>query len=65
MTVRFVSVNDTPQISFSDRKFRNRQFFALVLPLHGEVAVCFVAAVNSVLDVFIKVVRGIVCRYRI
>jgi hypothetical protein len=38
----------------------NRRFFPLVLPLHRSVT-----AVNSVLDVFIKVVRGIVCRYRV
>jgi hypothetical protein len=43
----------------------NRRLFPLALPLHRAVAVCSVTGVNSALDVFIKVVMGIVCRYRI
>jgi len=65
VTVRFVSVSDTPHISFSYRKFRTRRFCPLVLPPHRQVAVCPVTAVNSVLDVFIKAVKGVVCRYRV
>jgi hypothetical protein len=60
VTVRFVSVTDTPQISFSDRSSGTGGS-----PCRSAAAPCSVTTVNSVLDVFIKVVSGIVCRYRV